>query len=203
MSPFFKTRHGSDGQDLAMDEISERYRRLAGEFAAVVATVPDDRWAHPSPCEGWSARDVVRHVVDTHGMFLGFVDRSLPPGPSVDDDPVGAFASARDAVQADLDDPERAGAEFDGFFGRRSFASGVDQFLSGDLVIHRWDLGTAAGLDVRLDDDEIARAWKDLEVFGDAARTPGVFGPAVEPPPDADEQTRLLAYTGRRAGAAA
>jgi uncharacterized protein (TIGR03086 family) len=183
-----------------MSEIAERYARHADQFAATVAAVPADRWEAPSPCEGWTARDVVRHVVDTHGMFLGFVGRSLPDGPSVDHDPAGAFANARGAVQADHEDDERAAAEFDGFFGRRSFASGVDQFLAGDLVIHRWDLGTAAGLDVRLDADEIARAWRDLEVFGDAARQPGVFGPAVEPPPEADEQTRLLAYTGRRVG---
>jgi uncharacterized protein (TIGR03086 family) len=181
-----------------MDEISERYRRNAGLFADTLAAVPADKWEAPSPCEGWTARDVVRHVVDTHGLFLGFVDRSLPDGPSADDDPAAAFANARRTIEADLADPDRAAAEFDGFFGRRSFASGIDQFLSGDLIIHRWDLGMAAGLEVRLDPEDIARAWRDIEVFGDAARQPGVFGPAVEPPPDADEQTKLLAFTGRQ-----
>jgi uncharacterized protein (TIGR03086 family) len=183
-----------------MSEIAERYAHHADQFAATVAAVPADRWEAPSPCEDWTARDVVRHVVDSHGMFLGFVGRSLPEGPSVDDDPAGAFANARAAVQADLEDGERAAVEFEGFFGKRTFASGVDQFLSGDLLIHRWDLGTAAGLDIRLDPDEIPRAWRDIEGFGEAARQPGAFGPAVEPPPDADEQTKLLAYTGRRVG---
>jgi hypothetical protein len=36
--------------------------------------------------------------------------------------------------------------------------------------------------------------------FDDAAlRQPEVFGPALEPPADADEQTKLLAFTGRKA----
>ena len=48
-----------------MTETSQRYARLADAFAAKIAAVPDDRWACPSPCEGWTARDVVRHVIDS------------------------------------------------------------------------------------------------------------------------------------------
>jgi uncharacterized protein (TIGR03086 family) len=101
-------------------------------------------------------------------------------------------------VQADLDDPARAGAEYDGYFGRTTFETSVDQFLSGDLFIHGWDLARATGGDERLDPDELPRVKADLEGFGDAIRAPGAFGPAVETPPDADEQERLLAYLGRQ-----
>jgi uncharacterized protein (TIGR03086 family) len=182
-----------------MSEIADRYRRVADNFATTVAAVPEDKWGEPSPCEGWTARDVVRHVVETHGMFLGFVDRKMPDGPSVDDDPVAAFAHARDTVLHDLEDPELAKTEYDGMFGTRTFEWSIDQFLSGDLVLHRWDLGTAAGLDVEIPVDDVDRAWKDAEFYGDMARSPGVFGPALEPPAGADEQTKLLAFTGRRA----
>lgn len=37
--------------------------------------------------------------------------------------------------------------------------------------------------------------------FGDALRESGACGPALDPPPDADEQTRLLAFLGRKAWA--
>jgi hypothetical protein len=37
------------------------------------------------------------------------------------------------------------------------------------------------------------------EELGDTLRSEGVCGPALEPPADADEQTRLLAFLGRRA----
>jgi uncharacterized protein (TIGR03086 family) len=183
-----------------MSDESQRYRRLADQFARTIAEVPEDRWSAPSPCEGWTARDVVRHVVDTHGLFLSLFGRSMPAGPSVDDDPGAAFEHVRGVVQADLEDPERAAVEKDGPFGRRSFASAIDLFLSGDLLIHRWDLGTAAGLEVVFSPAEIERAWADTRTYGEAARQPGVFGPELEAPADADEQTRLLAFLGRRAG---
>lgn len=35
------------------------YQRLADEFAAV----PDDRWGDPTPCEGWTVRDLGGHMV--------------------------------------------------------------------------------------------------------------------------------------------
>jgi uncharacterized protein (TIGR03086 family) len=180
--------------------VSQRYDRLAGSFAERIDAVPADRWESESPCEGWSARDVVRHVVETQGMFLGFVGRSLPDDmPSADDDPAGAFAVARMTVQAELDDPERAGAEYDGYAGRSTFAEGVDGFLCFDLNVHGWDLACAAGLDARIDPDEVARLRREAEGFGDMLRSPGAFGPEVDAPADADEQTRLLAFLGRRA----
>ena len=48
----------------------QRYRRLSEDFTRTVHAVPRDRWNNPSPCEDWTALDVVRHVVETHGMFL-------------------------------------------------------------------------------------------------------------------------------------
>ena len=58
-----------------MSDIADRYRRLSGEFADKVAQVSPERWGAPSPCEDWTARDVVAHIVDVHGIFLGLVGR--------------------------------------------------------------------------------------------------------------------------------
>src|SRR5881394_3747770 len=121
-----------------MSEVAERYRRLSTAFAEKVAAVPKDRWSNQSPCAEWKARDVVRHVVDTQGIFLGFVDKKMDDIPSVDDDPVAAWNAARAAVQANLDDPAAAKLEFDGFWGRSTFEAGVDRFLCTDLVVHGW-----------------------------------------------------------------
>jgi len=184
---------------VVMSDISERYRRLARGFADQISATPDDRWASPSPCEDWTALDVVRHVVDTQGMFLGFVGRELPPLPDVGEDPRGAWTTASAAVQEGLDDPERAAETFDGFFGTTSFEDAVDRFLNFDLVVHRWDLAHATGQDDRIDPDDVRRVRKAANRFGDAMRGPGAFGPAIDPPEDADEQAELLAFLGRRA----
>jgi uncharacterized protein (TIGR03086 family) len=182
-----------------MSEVAERYARLSTDFASRVASVPDDRWPSPAPCEGWTARDVVRHVVDGHGFILKQVNLSLGDVPSVDDDPSAAFAAARTVVQADLDDPAIAGQGFEGFFGWSTLEQTIDRFVCFDLVVHSWDLARAAGLDERLDPDEVRRVREVAAGFGDNIRSPGVCGPELHAPEGADEQTRVLAFLGRKA----
>lgn len=179
--------------------MADRYRHLAAGFTARVEAVPDDRWASPSPCEEWTARDVVRHVVDSPGHFFGLVGLPVPSGPSVDDDPRAAWAAARDAVQAALDDPAVASLEFEGRMGRQTFEQAVGRFICADLVVHAWDLARAAGLDERLDPEAVHRVFEGMKKMEDMMRASGAFGEAVEVADDADEQTRLLAFLGRRA----
>ena len=181
-----------------MTEIADRYRRHAARFVEKVAAVPADRWDSRSPCDEWTARDVVGHVVSTQGMFEGLVGREIEPGPAVEDDPVGAVTTAFGQIQRHLDDPATADVEFDGFFGRSTFAAAVDRFLTFDLVVHGWDLARAAGLDDTIESDEIPKLTAAVEGFGDAMRRPGAMGPALEPPADADDQGRLIALLGRR-----
>jgi uncharacterized protein (TIGR03086 family) len=183
-----------------MSDHADRYRRLAADFTAEVAAVPadDPRWSNPSPCSDWDARAVVSHMQDTHRMFFGLIGRELPAGPTADDDPAAAWAHVRDELQAALDDPDVAGTEFDGMFGRTRWEDAVDRFITGDVLAHRWDLGRALGGDPSLDADEITRTMKGFEGLPDEAmRGGGVFGPAIEPPPDATEQERFLAFIGR------
>lgn len=179
-------------------EVAERFRRLAAGLTERVGAVPDDRWSSPTPCEEWTTRQLVGHMVDVCAMHASFVGPPLPAGPTVDEDPAGAWQAAQSGVQALLDDREVASVEFEGFFGPTTLAQAADTFLCADVLLHTWDLARAAGLDERLDDDEVQRVQAGYASLGEAVRTPGVFGPAVEPPPGADAQARLLAYTGRR-----
>jgi uncharacterized protein (TIGR03086 family) len=183
-------------------EIADRYRRIAAAFTEKVAAVPPDRWSSPSPCDEWDARGVVRHVVEAHGMFEGMVGRQPRPGPSVDEDPLGAWTAARDQLQEELEDPAQAGEEFDGFFGRSTFAGTVERILIGDVMVHTWDLARATGQDEALPADEVDRALAGFSQMGDAVRSAGVFGDEVPAPPGADPQTRLLCFTGRDPAAA-
>jgi uncharacterized protein (TIGR03086 family) len=182
-----------------MTEIADRHRRLSDRFATTVAGVADDQWENATPCEDWTARELVGHVVDTQGMFLGLVGRELGPIPAVDDDPVAAWDGARAVVQADLDDPDRAGTEFTGFFGTTTFEAAVDRFLNSDLVIHGWDLARATGQDETIDPADAERVLEGARAFGDAFRGPRVCGPEVAVPADADIQIRVLGFYGRAA----
>lgn len=178
-----------------MSEIADRYRRLAGDFEARARAVGPEQWASQSPCEEWTARDVVRHVVDVHGMMLGFIGRSASPAPSVDDDPLGALGSARADVQLVLDDPDLARTEYEGFFGPTTIEATIDRFLCFDLVIHGWDLARATGQDDGLDPAEVERIQADALALGDNIRQ--VCAPAIDLGEGASAQDRLLAYLGR------
>ncbi|MDN5851747.1 MAG: maleylpyruvate isomerase family mycothiol-dependent enzyme, partial [Actinomycetia bacterium] len=146
-----------------MESIAQRYARLRKSFAAKVAGIPEERWSNQSPCEDWTARDVVRHVIETQAMFESLVGRELVPGAPVDDDPHGAFIAATDQVQMHLDDPDTAKAGYDGYFGPTTFEESVDGFLSLDLVVHGWDLARATGVDEHIDPDDVAWVWSRAE----------------------------------------
>lgn len=181
-----------------MEPTAQRYRRLRDSFAAKVAAVPQERWANRSPCEDWTALDVVRHVVETQGRFEALFGRTIETGPTVDDDPHGAFIAATDQVQAHLEDPETAGAVREGRLGRTTFEEAIDRFQCLDLIVHGWDLARAAGLDEHIDPADVSWASTTAQGLGDALRTPGSFGPPIDAEPEASEQDKLLAYLGRQ-----
>ena len=180
-----------------MSDVADRYRQLSETFADLVASVPESQWSAQSPCEQWSALAVVQHVIDTHGMFEQLAGRPFDP-PQVD--PSSALEGFRDVqsiVQADLDDPERAGAAWDGYFGRTNFAAGIDRFVCFDLVVHAWDLAWATDVVYSMPPGEMDRIEADLGYFGDALYASGAVGAPLDPPPDANRQTRVLAALGR------
>jgi uncharacterized protein (TIGR03086 family) len=184
---------------MVMSETSERYRKVAGRFTERVTEVPDSAWDNPAPCEGWLARDVVRHMVEwMPGFFQSNAGLELAAGPSVDVDPVGAWQALSYSLQAALDDPEVAGREFEMRMGRYTVEDAIATFCVGDVLVHTWDLARATGLDETLDAGEVHRMVEAMEPIDDLLRQSGQYGPRVEVAPDADEQTRLIAFTGRR-----
>lgn len=181
-----------------MSEISERYRWVAAAFTERVAAVPPDAWEHPAPCEGWVARDVVGHLVEwIPGLFSGIWDLPAPDGPSVADDPAGAWAALDRTLQTALDDPEQAGQVRDAPMGTLTFEAAVDMVATTDVFLHTWDLARATGGDERLDPDEVRRLLVAMEPLDEVLRSSGHYGPRTPVPDDADEQTRLLAFIGR------
>jgi uncharacterized protein (TIGR03086 family) len=181
-----------------VSEIAERYRKVAAGFTDRSRQVPAAGWDAPAPCEGWVARDVVRHMVDwMPGMIFDGAGLARPDLPSVDDDPAGAWLSLSNALQAALDDPAIAAGVLENQVGRFSVEQAIDMFCTGDVLVHTWDLARATGLDESLDPEEVHRMLAGMEPMDDALRASGHFGPRVDVPDDADEQTRLIAFTGR------
>lgn len=183
-----------------MSEIAERYRRTAATFTERVRQVPDGAWDNEAPCDGWVARDVVRHLLEWPTSLL--FDRwgiPHPTGPSVDEDPVGAWEAADRAYQAALDDPAIAERveELPHGMGPMPFAHAFDMLVTSDVFMHTWDLARATGLDETLDPDECQRLYEGMLPMDEVLRRSGQYGPRTPVPDDPDAQTKLLAFIGR------
>lgn len=179
-----------------MNENLQIFETNARSFTRVVDAVDAGSWDLPSPCEGWTAADVVRHVVDTQRDFFARQGLTLPDLP--DGSPAEVWAAHISAVREVLTD-EVAAREFDGYFGRTSIGATLVDFYGFDLAVHRWDLATATGQDCTFTDDELDQLEVTLKSFGDHAYEEGVFKRPVDVPADASRQVRVLALTGRDA----
>lgn len=184
-----------------MKTVAERYARVADTFTDRVREVPPAAWENVAPCDGWVARDVVRHLVDwVPGFFRNHagLELDVAGAPSVDDDPLGAWSALDGALRGALADPAVASRTFEMQGTTRSVEEAVAMFVLGDVVVHTWDLARATGLDEQLDPDEVHGMLEGMLPMDDALRQSGHFGPKIDVGDDADEQTRLIAFTGRR-----
>ncbi|MEU4700733.1 TIGR03086 family metal-binding protein [Nonomuraea dietziae] len=195
-----------------MSDIPERYARLAGAFLARIEATPDDRWDCASPCQGWTARDVVAHVINGHRGVIAAVRGTRPqaahgvgvssmadaPQVAQDADLAAAFAECRAGMFGILTDPRLAAKTFPAPIGIVAVEEAVDAIGALELLVHTWDLARAVGGDESLDGDAVARTYQTLQPHYAALQATGAFVPRVAPPADADPQTKFLCFTGRR-----
>ena len=175
---------------------SARHREVAAGFTARVQGATD--WDAPAPVPDWTARDVVRHLVEWFPAFLSAgTGLALAKGPSVDEDPVAAWQVHADAVQELLDGPSAGTAFAHPMVGEMPLPTAIDQFYVSDVFMHTWDLARATGQDETLDEDTCAAMLAGMEPIEEMLRSSGQYGPRVEVPADADVQTRFLGFIGR------
>ena len=67
------------------------------------------------------------------------------------------------------------------------------------MVVHRWDVARAAGLDAGLTDAELERLDRGADSFGDALYMDGICKGGVTAPSDAPREVAVLARLGRAA----
>lgn len=178
---------------------ADQHRDIAGRFGELVRSAPTELWDAPSPVPGWTARDVVRHPLSWFPGFLqGGAGIELPSGPSVDDDPVAAWQTHADAVQALLADPESSARPFSNpHIGDLPLEVAIDRFYTGDLFLHTWDLARATDQEPALDEARCAEMLIGMEQMDEILRSSGQYGPRVDVPAGASAQDRLIGFIGR------
>jgi uncharacterized protein (TIGR03086 family) len=175
----------------------DRYRTALRGFGETVRRARPDRWDRPSPCPGWTARDVLDHVIGAQGALLGMLGDDRPlPAPT---DPVLAWAAVEDRVLAAIAAPDlpqrRIGTPAGDLDGDHLLDMGVVEPL-----VHGWDLARAVGEDAVLDEDLAARCLEIARQYEPALRAPGMYGPARPAPDGPGAGPALLGYLGRDPG---
>lgn len=176
------------------DSPVDRHREVAGVFSDRVAATRD--WEAPAPVAGWTARDVVAHLVDWFPGFLAAGGIALPAGPAVADDPVAAWQHQADAVQ-DLIEARGDESFTHPYAGTHRLADAVDRFYTADIFMHTWDLSRASGQDHGLDQDFAATMLEGMRPIEEMLRTSGQYGEAVPVAADAPVVDRLIGFIGR------
>lgn len=183
-----------------MSDVADRFARVTGQFTDRVRAVPAEAWNNPSPCEGWTARDVVGHLTGWIPEFFGAQGVRFPAVPSVQDDPLAAWGTVLAVIADAMADSTLAGKQVETPFGTQSLAQTVDMIVTGDVFTHTWDLSRATGQDESLDSEQLQIMISGMGTMPEEMlRAEGMFGPRIDVPDDADDQTRFLAYVGRRA----
>lgn len=178
-----------------MSETLDRYSALAAGFDTRVQGTTD--WTAAAPCEGWNARDVVAHIVAGHRSAIAGANGQEAAALSSDEDIVAAWSDATAGVKALLADPAKCAATVPGPMGDMTVEQMIGRFMCMDVLVHTWDLARATGQDETLPADAVKQSYSALKPMDAMIRRPGVFGPRIEPPAGADEQTEFLSFLGR------
>src|SRR5688500_8139257 len=179
-----------------MAEEVDRYCSLADQFGARVEAASDDAWSKPAPCEGWTAKDVLDHVVGNQRGIIGSIT-GTEPATDESADPKQQWRDSYAAMKAALAQDGALEKTVPGPMGEMPVAMRVGRLLSSGILVHTWDLARAVGGDEKLDAAAVKQAYSGLKPMDAMIRRPGVFGPKIDAAPGDDEQTEFLKFLGR------
>lgn len=189
-----------------MNDIMDYYTRAQAEFDAALTRVPAEGWDRPSACEEWTVRDVTGHAIWGQQLVrswaTGQPEPDLPGAPgtpspeagkAAGDDPLATWRATRERSVAALTPDALQRVVPSGAFGGNPVVAFLG-ILVLDFLAHTWDVHQ----DIRLDPELVTWAFEGAR-HKELRRAPGFLGPALTAPSGADEQTRFLAFLGRRA----
>jgi uncharacterized protein (TIGR03086 family) len=180
----------------------------ARRLGALIARVPDDQLAQPSPCPAYTAGDLIQHVGTLARAFTAAARKA--GGPLVDGAQPGDAGLLepgwREQIPRDLltlaaawQDPA-AWTGMTRIAGMDAPAEMVGVTVSDEIAVHGWDVAQATGQPWQVEPEILAAAMQFLDQFAspDAPDGPEVaFGPSRTLPDDAPLLDRVVARAGR------
>ena len=189
--------------DITDDQRRAEFTAALNHLDAVVAGVPDTSWTAPSPCEGWTAVQVLAHVTGTVGKALAVLTGGDSYGgtPAAGDDTapdevLPRWAMARDAAREALGAADLT-RTLETPRGTESLGTALG-FPTSDIACHAWDIAAATDQPREFPDTLTAQVRRQVgSLPEERLRVPGLFGPEQPAPADASESDRIMAWLGR------
>lgn len=164
------------------------------EMTNQIAATDQSKLGEATPCSEWDVKALVEHAKGTCDFFTGAVGGTPAEGDVWEGDAAANFSKSGTAALTAMRDRGLEGTvDLGGNEMPATMAAGI---LAMDVYVHAWDLATAAGNDISLDDDVCATLLEVTSPAIDGFR-PNGFGPAVEVADQVPASARLLAFSGR------
>jgi uncharacterized protein (TIGR03086 family) len=181
-------------------------QRVVDETTIVVNDVSADQLGNPSPCEGWTVRDVINHITGGATLFAISAEQGSVPddelgrlmaGDNLGEDYQGAWAKAADRAMRAFGEPGALEKTVILPFGEMPAGVALNIAVF-DVLTHATDIASATGQTVH--DTELIETALEVghQMIGPDLRQPGVFDAEQPVAADAPAQDRLLAFAGRR-----
>ena len=178
----------------ALDQLDQVGPLLAG----VVGGITPDQLDNATPCESFTIRGVLEHMIGGAVTFAAAFRGGPPPADATPPaDVLAAFGPALGDLVAAMNEPGALERTVQAPFGAvpgDTFA----RFVALDGLVHGWDLAVAS----RQSYDPAPALVADVLAFAQEAIDPlrdgDTFAAATEAPAHASPMEQLAAFTGRR-----
>jgi uncharacterized protein (TIGR03086 family) len=184
-----------------MQDTVDQIEQAVVMTGGIVDAIAVDAWDRATPCDEWSVRDVVNHVVGGMRIYAAELTGTAAGGAHEDDwlgdDPQSAYRDAAVRVLAAWRTPGAEHCLINLSFGQVPAPMAAVIELT-EVLVHGLDVAVATQREDLIDQDQCAALLATMTAMGvDGFRTPGIFGPQAAVDLDALPHQQLLAFLGR------
>jgi uncharacterized protein (TIGR03086 family) len=180
------------------------YEGVSDSIARAIAEATAAQLAAPSPCVGWSARDVLNHMIGGADLFAACAAGEQQPFPDwsdmpdwVGNDPAASYRRAAAGVLGAFSAPGVLDRTVPMPWGDTPAPFALNLIMA-DHATHSWDLARATGLTIEIQaaTAETALATTQASVSPEF-RAAGLYAAEQPAPEGASTIDRLAAFSGR------
>lgn len=177
----------------------------AASMAVIVRAITPDQLANPTPCTEFDVRALVNHLLFWGPSLEAAGRKEVVPPPGAEESEVDLTAGDwRGDLLAQLDRTVQAWAPDAAWEGTtrvvgpaESPARVIGDMIVCELALHAWDLASATGQTLTLDEELTAYLLEEVAASAEQGRQMGLYGPEVPVPDSAPTLHRALGLSGR------